>query len=47
MGQIEQGTRSPAQPCPVYLLYIVEVGRTEVKASAVEDYGSPTFVDFP
>ena len=47
MGQIEQGAGSAAKPCPIYPLYIVEVRRTEVKTSAVEDDGSTTFVDLP
>ena len=47
MGEIEQGAGSAAKPCPIYLLHIIEVGRTEVEASAVEDDGSTTFVDLP
>lgn len=47
MGQIEQGAGSAAKPSPIYPLHIVEVGRTEVKTSAVEDDGTTTFVDLP
>ena len=47
MGQIEQGAGCATKPCPIYSLHVVEVGRTEVKTSAVEDDGSSTFVDLP
>ena len=47
MGQIEQGAGSAAKPSPIYPLHVVEVGRTEVKTSAIKYDGTSAFVYLP
>ena len=39
--------RSPPQARPVYLFHKVEIGRTEVETSSIENDGAPAFINFP
>ena len=47
MRQIEERARGAAQARPVYLFHKVEIGRTEVEASAVEHDGASAFIYLP
>ena len=47
MRQIEERARGAAQARPVYLFHKVEIGRTEVKTSAVEHDGASAFIYLP
>ena len=47
MRQIEERARGSPQARPVYLFHKVEIGRTEVKTSAIKYDGTPAFIYLP
>ena len=47
MRQIEERVRGSPQARPVYPCNKVEIGRTEVETSSIENDGAPAFINFP
>ena len=47
MRQIEERARGSPQARPIYLFHKVEIGRTEVKTSAIKHDGTSAFIYLP